>query len=307
MINEIPWVEKYRPKSFQNIVLDSNNKQIFDNILKLDKFPNFLFYGPPGTGKTTTIINLIKLYTQKKNIKNRNITIHLNASDDRGIDTIRNNIFNFINSDGLFYNGIKFVILDEVDYMTKTAQFAVKNILEYNKKVRFCLICNYINKVDVSFQNEFIKIRFSELPKENIINYLKNIFICENINITDDIFESLYEIFKSDLRSSINYIQSNRDKINNGEIINKKIYSDLTEKIKSKDLNTNLIYIYELCENYNIDKKTLIKYYINYLINIVYIKLDNEFLNLISNTLHNNNYSNDDILKYFILNIKDKI
>ena len=118
-MNNMPWVEKYRPTSFDNIVLDPINRQIFENIINQNNIPNLIFYGPPGTGKTTTIINLINKYQEKYNQKNKGLMIHLNASDERGIDVIRNQINNFVNTKTLFTHGIKFIILDEVDYMTK--------------------------------------------------------------------------------------------------------------------------------------------------------------------------------------------
>ena len=147
-----PWVEKYRPNSFEDIVLDPTNKKILENIIKMEHFPNLLFYGPPGTGKTTSIINLIQAYQKKCNQKN--LMIHLNASDERGIDIIRNQINTFVNSKSLFNNGMKFVILDEVDYMTKNAQIALRYLLQdYKSNVRFCLICNYISRIDEALQN----------------------------------------------------------------------------------------------------------------------------------------------------------
>ena len=148
-IENIPWVEKYRPTCFQDIVLDPLNKRIMDNIIKYNSFPNLLFYGPPGTGKTTTIINLIKYYQEKNNQTNKELTIHLNASDDRGIDIIRNHICQFVNSKTLFNKGTKFVVLDEVDSMTKNAQQALKYLLQgFTNNVRFCLICNYISRIE---------------------------------------------------------------------------------------------------------------------------------------------------------------
>ena len=95
----IPWMEKYRPTQFNDIVLDPINKKILNNILDTNYFPNLIFYGPPGTGKTTTIINLINEYKKKHNIKNKGLMIHLNASDDRGIDIIRNQINCFLLSE----------------------------------------------------------------------------------------------------------------------------------------------------------------------------------------------------------------
>ena len=167
---------KYRPTAFNNIVLDPNNKIIMNNIINNNSFPNILFYGPPGTGKTTTIINLIADYQKKKNEYNKELTIHLNASDERGIDIIRNHISQFVNSKTLFNKGTKFIILDEVDSMTKNAQQALKYLLQcYNKGVRFCLICNYISRIDESLQNEFLRLRFNQLPEPKIIEFLTNI------------------------------------------------------------------------------------------------------------------------------------
>ena len=86
----VPWVEKYRPTQFENIVLDEKNKKLFQNILDTQYFPNLLFYGPPGTGKTTTIINLINEYNNRYTTHSKGSVIHLNASDERGIEIIRN-------------------------------------------------------------------------------------------------------------------------------------------------------------------------------------------------------------------------
>ena len=106
----IPWVEKYRPSQFQDIVLDPLNRELFQNILDKQYFPHLLFYGPPGTGKTTTIINLINEYQAKYYRVNKSNVIHLNASDERGIDIIRNQIHQFAKSKNLFETGLKFVI-----------------------------------------------------------------------------------------------------------------------------------------------------------------------------------------------------
>ena len=164
-----PWIEKYRPKHFEEIVLSNNNKILLNNIIEYNHFPNLLFYGPPGTGKTTTIINLIDKYHKKYCNNIKGLKIHLNASDDRGIDIIRNQINQFVNTKSMFGNGLKFVILDEVDYMTKNAQQALRCLVQnYSPNIRFCLICNYISKIDKSLQNEFISMCFCNLPKNKI-------------------------------------------------------------------------------------------------------------------------------------------
>ena len=96
--DSMPWVEKYRPSCFDEIVLDPMNRTILSNILQTNYFPNLLFYGPPGTGKTTTIINLVNAYQSKLNMRNRGLMIHLNASDERGIYIIRNQINSFVST-----------------------------------------------------------------------------------------------------------------------------------------------------------------------------------------------------------------
>ena len=143
-MSRFPLTEVWRPTKFDDIVLDPLNKVILKNIIETSYFPNLLLYGPPGTGKTTTIINLVNAYQEKLGNTNKELVIHLNASDERGIDIIRNQINQFVNSNTLFSSGMKFVILDEVDYMTKNAQQALKYMLQcYSSNVRFCLMCNY--------------------------------------------------------------------------------------------------------------------------------------------------------------------
>ena len=147
-MNHLPWVEKYRPDHFKDIILETHNRIILNSMLEENTIPNLLFYGPPGTGKTTTIINLIKTFQKNNNQEHKELIIHLNASDDRGIETIRNQINTFTNSTHLFNKGTKFIVLDEIDYMTKTAQTALYNLIKNNiENVRFFLICNYISKL----------------------------------------------------------------------------------------------------------------------------------------------------------------
>ena len=253
-----PWVEKYRPKTFDDIVLDPLNKKLLENIIKTENFPNLLFYGPPGTGKTTSIINMINTYQEKQNSKN--LMIHLNASDERGIDIIRNQINTFVNSKSLFNNGMKFVILDEVDYMTKNAQMALRNLLQnYKSNVRFCLICNYISRIDESLQNEFVRLRFNQLPEIEIINFLNIINEKEGLNFSNENIELIQKLFNSDIRSMINYMQSNEEIIHTKKIIQDKVWDDFTKNIKNKSVNNNIKFINDMSINYNIAKKNIIK------------------------------------------------
>jgi DNA polymerase III delta prime subunit len=306
-MSKIPLVESHRPTNFDDIVLDPLNKKFFKNIIETSYFPNLLFYGPPGTGKTTTIINLINAYQDKVGIKNKDLIIHLNASDERGIDIIRNQISNFVNSKPLFHSGMKFVILDEVDYMTKNAQQALRYLLQnYSKSVRFCLICNYISKIDESLQNEFIRIRFNQLPKADIISFLRNISKFENLNFNEKTLENIQKIYKSDIRSMINFMQSNQDivkmsKDNNFDIIDNEVWENLTQKIVNKEkIELLYTYVYNISIKYNIDKKNIIKDYLNYIIRNKPTIVTSNFLQFVENLLHSQE-SNNQVFIYYSL------
>ena len=294
----IPFMESYRPKKFEDIVLDPLNKQILQTIIDTSYFPNLLFYGPPGTGKTTTIINLINAYQTKLNIKKKDLIIHLNASDERGIDIIRNQINFFVNSKPLFHSGMKFVILDEVDYMTKNAQQALRYLLQnYTSNVRFCLICNYISKIDEGLQNEFIRLRFNQLPKNDIIKFLTNISISEKLNMSEKSISCIQKLYKSDIRSMINFMQSNQDIVNKENEIN-IIDNDIWEKLLSKLLKREKLeviteFVHIISINYNIDKKNIIKDFLNYIIRNYPIFLTNDFFNFVENLMHSQIQNNN--------------
>jgi len=264
----IPWVEKYRPSNLDDIVLDHNTKTILNNIINRNCFPNLLFYGPPGTGKTTTIVNIINKYQQQYNEVNKSLIIHLNASDDRGIDTVRNQIRHFVCSDTLFVTGTKFVILDEVDYMTKQAQQSLKYLIQYKRNnVRFCLVCNYISRIDNSLQGEFMRLRFNQLPDTDILAFLRKICINEQLNIGDDKLMFIQKLYKSDIRSMVNYLQFNKNTIMEINVLNTNTWLELTDKLRIKDNNkTIVIYLKQLCKTYNVDIKHIIKDYLNYII-----------------------------------------
>jgi len=300
-MTSVPWVEKYRPTEFKNIVLEDVNKKILESMLETNIFPNLLIYGPPGTGKTTTIINIINKYQEKNNTPNKGLIIHLNASDERGIDIIRNQINNFVKSNPLFTNGIKFVILDEVDYMTKSAQQALKYLLqEVNTDVRFCLICNYISRIDETLRNEFVRLRFNKLPEKNIIDFLQNICNKEKINITRKTLTSIQKLFINDMRSMINYIQMNNSNINIEFIDNKK-WDGL--------FNNEIIKKYETYKNYilntitkikNSNTRCIIKSLISYIIRNKTKYNSRNILIFFEKIIHNCDCPDDVLIDYFI-------
>jgi DNA polymerase III delta prime subunit len=271
-----------RVDTYYGFTLDGNHRYVLGNFIV--------------THNTTTIINLINEYQSKYHKQNKSNVIHLNASDERGIDTIRNQIHQFVKSMNLFEAGLKFVILDEVDYMTKNAQQALKYILQTsNYNVRFCLICNYITKIDEALKNEFICIRFNQLPKEGIFQFIKSIAVNEKLTISDTTIETIQDMYNSDIRSMINYIQLNQNNftspivdlskrhtckltpknsmdtiMNSGVLEQFDLYlkDDSYQHYKSaKEKQLFLIeYIHRLSVQYNMDKRTIIQKYFNHII-----------------------------------------
>jgi replication factor C subunit 3/5 len=298
------WTEKFRPRKFDDIVLDNYNKIILKNIINSSYFPNLLFYGPPGTGKTTTIINLVNSYQEKLNQKNKGLMIHLNASDERGIDVIRNQINQFVNSKTLFNEGMKFVILDEVDYMTKQAQQALRYILQnYTNNVRFCLICNYITRIDEGLQNEFLRLRFNQLPEEDTINFLTNISENENLNLNNNSIKLIQKLYKSDIRSMINFMQTNQDvKMDEINIIEDNVWEDLFLSLKHASSSNDIIIckIKGISLKYNIDKKNIIKDFLNYIIRNKENMVTYNFLNFVENIMHFEDCKNSYYVNYSV-------
>jgi len=303
------WVERYRPKQFDDIVLETINKKLFKNMLDKNYFPNILMYGPPGTGKTTTVINLINEYQTRNKQQNKGNIIHLNASDERGIDIIRNQILQFVKSKNFFDNGLKFIVLDEVDYMTKNAQQALKYLLQsscYN--VRFCLICNYISKIDESLKNEFICVRFNQLPKQDIYKFIKNITINENLELSDSVIDTIQTNYNSDIRSMINFIQLNQNvKIWETNIITNieldKIHTFLLDV--SDNSNEILKYIHDISIQFNKDKKCIIKSYFNHVIRNKPGLVSSRFIDIMEIIIHSTATNMQHVLTYFIYHLKN--
>ena len=303
--NGVPLVERFRPSNFEDIVLDPYNKTIMKNIINTSYFPNLLFFGPPGTGKTTSIINLVNEYQKKNNQQDSGLIIHLNASDERGIDIIRNQINQFVNSKTLFNKGMKFVILDEVDYMTKNAQQALRYLLQnYSSSVRFCLICNYISRIDEGLQNEFLRLRFNQLPEQDIIQFLTKIVTSEKMDVSPNSIIQIQQLYKSDIRSMINFLQSNHSQTaihidHHLNIINNGVWDILYSQIEQREKLDNIIsYIQEISVTYNIDKKNIIKDYLNYIIRNKSHIINSEFLLFVENIMHYQDCKNSHYIKY---------
>lgn len=205
------WVEKYRPQHLNDVSAQSHVINSLRQTLISGNMPHLLFHGPSGCGKTSTILALAKdLFG--KNWKNR---VHeFNASDERGINVVRDKIKlyakNYVAFNANFKNSpsFKIIILDEADTMTSDSQFALRRIIETCSNVtRFCIICNYINKIIEPINSRCAKFRFKSLSDNEIHDRLK--YICEQENVIYDkhIIERIQKISNGDLRVAVNFLQ----------------------------------------------------------------------------------------------------
>jgi len=202
----LPWVEKYRPQKIDGIISHDQNIETIKKMLAGCSLPHLLFHGTPGTGKTSLILAIAnELYGSSKNL----MVMKLDASDDRGINSVREEIKGFAEKVNMFHKGVKLIILDEADSMTFDAQFALRRIIEkYSKTTRFCLICNYENKIIPAIRSRCANFRFNPIEKKEIINILNKIASAENLTIDNEALDIISYLSNGDLRKAINLLQS---------------------------------------------------------------------------------------------------
>ena len=169
IIKTLPFVEKYRPKELSDVISHSMITDTLQNFIINKTFPHLLLYGPPGTGKTSIILAAARqLYGKDFDV----MVKMLNASEERKIDAIRDTIIPFASTGNLLFSDskmFKLIILDEADAITQEAQAILRQVIEkYTRNVRFCLICNYIEKINIALQSRCVRFRFAPLKHEFI-------------------------------------------------------------------------------------------------------------------------------------------
>lgn len=205
-------VEKYRPVSLDDVYGQNDVVKIVRRFVNDGRLPHLLFYGPPGTGKTSTIIALAReIYG--KNYKN--MVLELNASDDRGIDVVRDQIKNFASTMQIFSQGFKLIILDEADSMTNVAQNALRRVIEkYTKNTRFCILANYSHKLNPALISRCTRFRFQPLKQEAIRQRLEPVIKQEHLKIQPDAFDAVLKLSQGDMRRALNVLQSCKASLN---------------------------------------------------------------------------------------------
>lgn len=241
---ELPWVEKYRPRTLDDIVGNEDTIARLKQIAIHGNMPNMIISGLPGIGKTTSIHCLARELLGPDLVNQGSAVLELNASDDRGIDVVRNQIKQFAQKKIHLPPGRhKIIILDEADSMTAGAQQALRRTMElYSNSTRFAFACNQSNKIIEPLQSRCAILRYNKLNDEQVLKRLMQIIDSENVKYTNDGLEALIFTAEGDMRQAINNLQSTVAGYNlvNGENVFKIVDSPHPLIVKKMLTSNNL-------------------------------------------------------------------
>ena len=236
MTSEI-WTEKYRPSKFEGLIGQDNVVKRVQALTKSLNIPHLLFAGPAGTGKSTLALIIVKELFKEHWKENY---LELNASDERGISIIREKVKNFARTKSLGDVPFKIIFLDEADALTPEAQQALRRTMEnYSATCRFILSCNYSSKIIDPLQSRCALFRFKLLEKKDIGEVIQRIVEKENLTITPEAMEMIYEGSEGDCRRSINLLQSTSAI---SPSITAELISTILSEAKPKDIKVVLDY-----------------------------------------------------------------
>ncbi len=200
------WTERYRPTKFEEVVGQQEILKRVKSLVQALNIPHLMFAGPAGTGKSTLALIIVKELFKETWRENY---LELNASDERGIDVVRQKVKDFARTKALENIPFKVIFLDEADALTKEAQQALRRTMEnYTNTCRFILSCNYSSAIIDPIQSRCVVLRFKLLEKKDVVEVIKRISEREKLKLTEDAFETVYEASEGDCRRAINLLQA---------------------------------------------------------------------------------------------------
>jgi len=245
------WTEKYRPKKFEEVVGQEEIIKRVKSLVNSMNIPHLLFAGPAGTGKTTLALIVVKQLFGEAWRENY---LELNASDERGIDVVRQKVKDFARTKAIGDVPFKVIFLDEADALTREAQQALRRTMEnYTSTCRFILSCNYSSKILDPIQSRCVVFRFQLLEKKDIKRRVEIIAQNEGLTITNEAFDTIYEASEGDCRRVMNFLQATA-------AISPNITPDLVNTIvsKAKPSDVKIVLDYALAGDFQGSREKLL-------------------------------------------------
>ena len=229
--NSDVWTEKYRPKKFEEIIGQEEILKRVKSLTNSMNIPHLLFAGPPGTGKSTLALIVAR---ELFGASWRENFLELNASDERGIDVVRQKVKDFARTKAIGDVPFKIIFLDEADALTREAQQALRRTMEnFTSTCRFVLSCNYSSKIIDPIQSRCVVFRFRLLEKKDIKTIVTRISQNEGISVSPEAFDTLYDASEGDCRRVINLLQATASISTN---INPQLVNTIISQAKPSDI-----------------------------------------------------------------------
>ena len=226
MINQTSiWTEKYRPSNFDEMVGQQEILKRVSSLVQALNIPHLLFAGPAGTGKSTLALIIVKELFKDKWRENY---LELNASDERGIDVVRQKVKDFARTKALESIPFKVIFLDEADALTKEAQHALRRTMESTaRNTRFILSCNYSSRIIEPLQSRCAVFRFLPLQYDDVKKMISHVAQKEELKVDENAEKALFYVSEGDMRKALNILQG-------CSLHSKKITEELVHKISSR-------------------------------------------------------------------------